>query len=100
MKEKFVLGLALFASGTLLLGIMHLAIALYIPSMTEWVNPGKFKSVLTQTMGWFPYIFSIILMVAGVILLIIHYKKDWLPYLENQEAKDNDPDENLKSSEK
>lgn len=99
MKEKFILGLTLFVSGALLFGIMHLAIAMYIPSMTEWADPlGKFQSVLTQTMGWFPYIFSIILMVAGIILLIIHFKKDWLPYIEKWEA--NDSDKNAESNQK
>ncbi|ASK60994.1 hypothetical protein CFK37_01585 [Virgibacillus phasianinus] len=91
MKEKFVLGIALFMSGTLLVGIMHLAIALYIPSLEGWTNPpGKFSTVMTEIMGWFPYILSIILMVAGITVLIFHYKKEWQSYLEKWESNKTD----------
>lgn len=78
MKEKFILGIALFVTGTLLFGMMHAAIALYIPNMVNWSDTsGLFQSALSQTSGWLVYILSIILMIVGLILLVVHYKPHW-----------------------
>lgn len=68
--KSYLIGSLLILSGTILLGIMHLAIATYIPNMTGWSSPpGKFATVLNGIMGWFPYILSIVQILIGTILV-------------------------------
>lgn len=70
-NKSYFIGSLLILSGTILLGIMHLAIATYIPNLTGWGSPpGKFATVLNEIMGWFPYILSIVQIVIGIILVL------------------------------
>ncbi|HCX49821.1 MAG TPA: hypothetical protein DG757_12495, partial [Bacillus sp. (in: Bacteria)] len=60
-KSLQILGYVLFISGIMLFGLMHLAIALFIPHLGGWSSPpGKLATVLNEMIGWAPYIFSII----------------------------------------
>jgi hypothetical protein len=72
MKKSLQLfGFVLFISGTVLFGIMHLAIALFIPNLGGWSDPpGKFVVVLNEIMGWVPYVLSIMFMLIGGFILI------------------------------
>jgi len=63
-------GYVLFISGTILFGIMHLAIALFL-SNTNIAPPDLITIALESIAGWIPYILSIILMVIGIVLIII-----------------------------
>ena len=64
-------GYALFVSGTILFGLMHLAIALYLPNLGGWSDPpGLVVTVLSDIAGWVPYILSITFMVIGIILIV------------------------------
>ncbi len=73
MRKKLRnLGYVLFLAGTVLFGIMHLAIALYIPSMGGWGDPpGLIATVLSEIAGWVPYVLSIIFMIIGAFLIAI-----------------------------
>ncbi|KAB2334443.1 hypothetical protein F7731_14610 [Cytobacillus depressus] len=67
--QKF--GYVLFISGIFLFGLMHLAIALFIPNLTGWSDPpGKLTTVLNEIIGWVPYTLSIILFSIGALILI------------------------------
>lgn len=72
MKNKLLLlGCVLIFSGTVLFGLIHLAIALYIPHLSGWSDPpGKFETVLNDISGWGPYILSIVLMIIGGLTVI------------------------------
>ncbi|EGL83764.1 hypothetical protein CathTA2_0697 [Caldalkalibacillus thermarum TA2.A1] len=71
-KNLLTIGSVLLLSGSILLGIMHLAIALYVPTLTGWGDPpGKFATVLNAIMGWFPYILSIIFISTGMVIMFI-----------------------------
>jgi len=70
-KKMRYLGYVLFMSGTILFGIMHLAIALYVPSLGGWSDPpGLISTVLSDTAGRVPYILSIIFMIIGIIFIV------------------------------
>lgn len=76
-NNKLVIGSLLFLSGTILLGLMHVAIALYIPDLTGWSDPpGKIPTVLNEISGWFPYVLSIVQIIIGTILILISFLKD------------------------
>ncbi|GAB4074667.1 hypothetical protein GCM10028778_21700 [Barrientosiimonas marina] len=65
-----IFGYILLVSGTILFGIMHLAIALYLPDLGGWGDPpGLIATVLSDIAGWIPYILSIVFMVTGIILI-------------------------------
>ncbi|MBX8943233.1 MULTISPECIES: hypothetical protein [Lysinibacillus] len=67
--QKF--GYVLFISGIFLFGLMHLAIALFIPNLTGWGDPpGKLVTVLNEIIGWVPYTLSIILFSIGALIII------------------------------
>ncbi|MBG9456502.1 hypothetical protein ABE61_21425 [Lysinibacillus sphaericus] len=67
--QKF--GYVLFISGIFLFGLMHLAIALFIPNLTGWGDPpGKLATVLNEIIGWVPYTLSILLFSIGALILI------------------------------
>lgn len=72
MKNSLqMFGYVLFFSGTVLFGLMHLAIALFIPNLTGWSDPpGKLTVVLNEIIGWVPYILSILFISVGAIILI------------------------------
>ncbi|GAB1768575.1 hypothetical protein [Priestia megaterium] len=72
MKKSLQLfGTILFISGIILFGLMHLAIALYIPHLEEWSDPpGKLAVVLNEIIGWIPYVLSILFMLLGGSMLI------------------------------
>lgn len=72
-KDKgYFIGSLLILSGTVLLGLMHLAIATYIPNISGWASPpGKFAVVLTEIMGWVPYVLSILQIIIGSNLVWI-----------------------------
>lgn len=65
------LGYFLFLNGIILFGIMHLAIALYIPNLSGWsVPPGKLAIVLGEIISWVPYTLSIILLITGSLIIV------------------------------
>ncbi|MGD6893569.1 MULTISPECIES: hypothetical protein [Bacillus] len=74
MEQRLLtFGYILFFSGIVLFGFMHLAIAAYMPHLTGWSNPpGKLASVLTDIAGWVPYVLSIALIAAGILIVIYH----------------------------
>lgn len=77
-----VAGSTFLLSGTLLFGMVYLAIANYVPQMTGWSDPpGKFSSVLEATMLRVPYIISILFMIIGVILFAVAIYREY--YINN-----------------
>lgn len=72
MKFNQATGPVLFLSGTILFGIIHLAMALYLPSLSGVMGePAGIDDLLSYTKGWIPYILSIVMMIAGLCLLFI-----------------------------
>ncbi|MDF1510125.1 hypothetical protein PZE06_18480 [Robertmurraya sp. DFI.2.37] len=70
-KDLTRLGYFLFFTGIILFGIMHLAIALYIPNLSGWSDPpGKLAIVLGEIIGWVPYTLSIILLITGSLIIV------------------------------
>ncbi|WP_413305962.1 hypothetical protein AA0X95_04790 [Bacillus sp. 1P10SD] len=70
-KKLQIFGYVLFSSGTVLFGLMHLAIALYIPKLNGWSDPpGKFETVLNDIMGWVPYTLSLLFILIGGFIVI------------------------------
>lgn len=70
-KNLKLFGNILFISGILLFGLMHLAIALFIPNLSGWSDlPGKLVTVLNEIIGWVPYTLSIILFIIGASIII------------------------------
>ena len=70
-KNLKLFGNVLFISGILLFGLMHLAIALFIPNLSGWSDlPGKLVTVLNEIIGWVPYTLSIILFIIGASIII------------------------------
>ena len=70
-KSLKLFGNILFISGILLFGLMHLAIALFIPNLSGWSDlPGKLVTVLNEIIGWVPYTLSIILFIIGASIII------------------------------
>ncbi|MDG5785996.1 hypothetical protein QA612_00740 [Evansella sp. AB-P1] len=84
MNRVDFVGSTLFIAGILLFGLVHLAIANYVPSMTGWSTPpGKFATARNDIMVTIPYFLSIILMLLGVILLLLKEIKSLLNKLYN-----------------
>jgi vacuolar-type H+-ATPase subunit I/STV1 len=70
-KSLKLFGYVLFISGIMLFGLMHLAIALFVPNLSGWSDPpGKLVIVLNEIIGWVPYILSIILFIIGAWIII------------------------------
>ncbi|MGY4691058.1 hypothetical protein [Salibacterium sp. K-3] len=69
--SKFLFtGVFFILSGTILLGLMHIAIAISITDIPGYSTPpGKFVTVLNSSIGWFPYVLSIVQIITGVILV-------------------------------
>ena len=64
-------GYVLFVLGIMLFGLMHLAIALFVPNLSGWSDPpGKLATVLNETIGWVPYTLSIVLFISGASIII------------------------------
>ncbi|MDT3426083.1 hypothetical protein J2Z22_001603 [Paenibacillus forsythiae] len=78
MRRSFLIaGSTFLLSGTLLFGMVYLAIANYVPQMAGWSDPpGKFSLALDETMLRVPYIISILFMVIGIILFAVAIYKD------------------------
>lgn len=73
-----IAGSTLLLSGTLLFGMVYLAIANYVPQMTGWSDPpGKFSVALDATMLRLPLIVSILFMIIGVVLFAIAIYFEW-----------------------
>ena len=69
-KSLKLFGNVLFISGILLFGLMHLAIALFIPNLLGWSDlQGKLVTVLNEIIEWVPYILSIILFIIGASII-------------------------------
>ncbi|WP_411954652.1 hypothetical protein ACKXGF_02045 [Alkalibacillus sp. S2W] len=66
MNRVEILGTVLFASGVLLFGLMHLAIANYV---SYELNSFIFSRVMEATMVNVPYFLSIGFMVVGLIMM-------------------------------
>ncbi|KRE55959.1 hypothetical protein [Paenibacillus sp. Soil750] len=73
-----VAGTTFLFSGTLLFGMVNLAIANYVPHMGGWSDPpGKLSLALDGTMLRIPYIISILFMIIGVTLLVTAILKEF-----------------------
>ena len=65
-------GAAFLVSGSLLLGVVYIAISTYLPLLGGWSTPpGKFSTALSGVMARTPFNLSIIFIVIGVILIVI-----------------------------
>nr|WP_310186798.1 hypothetical protein [Bacillus sp. 3255] len=72
MRLLLVSAFSFLLSGTLLFGMVYLAIANYVPHMTGWSDPpGKFSLALDATMLRAPYVISILFMIIGTLLFAI-----------------------------
>ncbi|MFJ7973798.1 hypothetical protein [Psychrobacillus sp. NPDC096389] len=69
-KSLKLFGYVLFITGIILFGLMHLAIAIYIPNLSGWSPPGKLATILNEIIGWVPYTLSIFLFVIGALIII------------------------------
>ncbi|MFC6039013.1 hypothetical protein ACFPYN_06035 [Paenisporosarcina macmurdoensis] len=79
MKENqnYLIGSLLILSGTILLGIMHLSIATYMPNLSGWSTPpGKFATVLNDIRGWFPYGLSLVQILIGTTILLNYFQNN------------------------
>ncbi|MBB6452601.1 hypothetical protein HNQ94_001047 [Salirhabdus euzebyi] len=84
MKRLDFLGALFFISGILLYGIVHLAIANYVPNMGGWSTPpGKFAIARDDTMLNVPYFLSIILIIVGSIILFLKELKAFINKFDN-----------------
>lgn len=72
MSRHNFLGAIFFTSGVFLFGLIHLAIATYIPHLA-YFEGGKLATVLRSTSAWAPYILSLVLMVGGFVLLLLSW---------------------------
>jgi hypothetical protein len=67
-----IVGCCFLLSGTLLFGMVYLAIANYAPHMTGWSDPpGKFSIAMEGTMTRAPYVISILFMFIGILLFAV-----------------------------
>lgn len=70
MKSVQFTGGVLFLSGILLFGLMHLAMAIYLPSLHGVAgDPISVFGLVGHVRGWVPYILSIVLILAGLFFL-------------------------------
>ncbi|KGP74547.1 hypothetical protein [Pontibacillus yanchengensis] len=70
MKRLTFIGAIVFMGGIFLFGMIHLATANYIPSMSGWSGPpGKFQQVRNEIGANTPYILSIFFVIIGLLLL-------------------------------
>jgi hypothetical protein len=73
MKRALVImGSTFLLSGTLLFGMVYLAIANYVPQMNGWSDPpGKFALAMDAIMVRTPFTLSILFMIIGSLLFAI-----------------------------
>lgn len=71
MKNTYLYsGTAFLLSGSLLLGLVFSTIGNYMPHLTGWSSPpGKFATVLENTLQTFPFILSLVFLCMGLFLL-------------------------------
>ena len=71
MKKTYLyLGTAFLLSGSLLLGLVFSTIGNYMPYLRGWSSPpGKFATVLENTIQTFPFTLSLIFLCIGLFLL-------------------------------
>ncbi|OBZ16491.1 hypothetical protein [Bacillus sp. FJAT-26390] len=68
-KALIIMSSTFLLSGTLLFGMVYLAIANYAPQMNGWSDPpGKFSMAMDATMVRVPFTLSIIFMIIGSLL--------------------------------
>ncbi|WP_042221843.1 hypothetical protein [Oceanobacillus manasiensis] len=96
MRKKLRnLGYVLFMSGTVLFGIMHLAIALYIPNLGGWSDPpGLMVTTLSDIAGWVPYTLSIVFMIIGAFLIVMDLSNNY-SWWQNQNVETNEGTQEL-----
>ncbi|WP_284141135.1 MULTISPECIES: hypothetical protein [unclassified Virgibacillus] len=83
MKRTDFLGAVFLISGVFLYGIIHLAIANYVPSIGGWSEPpGKFKQVRDDIMVNIPYFLSIAFILIGLVLLFLKEIKNLIARLD------------------
>lgn len=76
-KTFLIAGSSFVLSGSLLFGMVYLAIANYAPHMTGWSDPpGKFSLAMEATMTKAPFLISILFMVIGSLMLAIAVYKE------------------------
>ncbi|MGM8215263.1 hypothetical protein ACLIA0_06760 [Bacillaceae bacterium W0354] len=72
MQRLEFIGATLFLSGILLFGLVHLAIANYVPNMVGWSDPpGKLETVRKEIMLNTPYFLSVFLIIVGGLILFL-----------------------------
>jgi hypothetical protein len=72
MRMLLVVGSVFLLSGTLLFGMVYMAIASYAPQMTGWSDPpGRFALAMDATMTGAPYVVGILFMIFGILLLLV-----------------------------
>ncbi|SDM72115.1 hypothetical protein SAMN04488137_1616 [Fictibacillus solisalsi] len=76
-NRLFIFGLVLFTVSGLIFGIMHAAFSLYASQLNGWSDPpGKLTTILNDSVGWVPYIISILFMVSGMYMICYIIIKD------------------------
>lgn len=72
IKICLIAGSTFLLSGTLLFGIVFLAIANFAGKMTGWSDPpGKFAIAMDETMMTAPHVISILFMIIGIIFYAV-----------------------------
>ena len=65
------IGGMLLGAGALLLGLIHLAIAVYVPNVETKMPVADLIEVLTAIHALVPYVVSIVFMLAGLYMIFI-----------------------------
>lgn len=71
---KYLIGSLFIFSGSLLLGLIHIAVAIYMPHMTGW-GKSQFASAINELKGWIPYSLGIAQLLIGLILILNAYSE-------------------------
>ena len=71
---KYLIGSLFIFSGSLLLGLIHIAVAIYMPYMTGW-GESQFASAINDIKGWIPYSLGIVQLLIGLILILNAYSE-------------------------
>ncbi len=95
MKKTYLYsGTTFLLSGSLLLGLVFSTIGNYMPHLTGWSSPpGKFATVLENTLQTFPLILSLVFLCIGLFLLgkviFTEMKSERLVNTKKSSSKDN-----------
>ncbi|KAB8135722.1 hypothetical protein F9U64_10615 [Gracilibacillus oryzae] len=81
MDRLTLLGGTLIISGTILFGMVHLAIALYVPSVQGWETSEIFQQARNNILLNVPYFLSIIFIVGGFLLVLRKELKVFINFL-------------------